>query len=112
MSSILLNVTRRKSFVGCAMPFRIIVDGVEMEKIMNGQTKTVTIPNNASMLKVSLVGNSMAIHEIKEIIKLSPEQCRAGRINCEIKVKANWLGILTGGLIFPVGDLRLSVSYE
>lgn len=42
-----VTVTRKKSFVGCAMPIVIYVNGKEVCRLKNGETQTVTVGSNS-----------------------------------------------------------------
>ena len=59
MKIIKLNISRDKAFVGAAMPYRIIINGKEMNKIKIGGSLSFELPCVQSTLKVSMVGNSM-----------------------------------------------------
>lgn len=111
METIQLNITREKSFVGVAMPYRIIINGEEVGKVRSGGTLSVEIPNVNSTLEVSVVGNAMTFHPVKAYENLVPQYCKKGIINCVIKTKANVLGVLTSGIFQAVGRLELYVNY-
>lgn len=111
MSTITLNLYRSKAFVGGAMPYRIIINGTEVGKMMIGKSLSCEIPNAQSSLKVSMVGNSLTFHKIEKEIVLFPQYCKTGVINCKIKTKLNWLGYLTLGLLQAIGRTELEIEY-
>lgn len=111
MEMIKLNISRDKSFVGAAMPYRIIINGKEMNKIKNGESLSFELPSIQSTLKVSMTGNSMTFHKIEKEVVLFPQYCKTGVINCRIKTKFNWLGCLTFGLFQAVGRMDLDIEY-
>ena len=111
METIKLNISRDKAFVGAAMPYRIIFNGKEMNKIKIGGSLSFELPCIQSTLIVSMVGNSMTFHNIEKEVVLFPQYCKTGVINCKIKTKFNWLGCLTLGLLQAVGKTDLDIEY-
>ncbi len=111
MKIIKLNISRDKAFVGAAMPYRIIINGKEMNKIKIGGSLSFELPCIQSTLKVSMVGNSMTFHKIEKEVLLFPQYCKNGVINCKIKTKFNWLGYLTLGLLQAIGRTVLDIEY-
>lgn len=111
MNTIKLNIIRDKAFVGAAMPYRVIINGVEKGKIKIGGSTSYEIPNNQSTLKISMVGNSLTFHNIEKEVVLFPQYCKTGVITCKIKTKFNWLGYLTLGLLQAVGRTELNIEY-
>ena len=111
METIILNISRDKAFVGAAMPYRIVINGMEKGKIKIGNNMSLELPCNQSTLKVSMVGNSLSFHNIEKEVVLFPQYCKTGVINCRIKTKFNWLGYLTLGLLQAVGRTELEMEY-
>lgn len=111
MKIIKLNISRDKAFVGAAMPYRIIINGKEMNKMKIGGSLSLELPCIQSTLKVSMVGNSMTFHNIEKEVLLFPQYCKNGVINCKIKTKFNWLGYLTLGLLQAIGRTVLDIEY-
>ena len=106
-----LNISRDKAFAGAAMPYRIIINGKELNTIKNGGSLSFELPSIQSTLKVSMIGNSMTFHNIEKEVVLFPQYCKTGVINCKIKTKFNWLGSLTFGLFQAVGRMDLDIEY-
>ena len=96
MNNIKLIISRDKSFVGAAMPYRVIVNGRELCKMKIGDTMSFELPNIQMAIRVSMVGNSMTIHSIEKEMVLFPQYCKTGVVNCKIKTKIIYL-ILTIG---------------
>lgn len=111
METIKLNITRDKAFVGVAMPYCVTVNGIEVGKMMIGNSMSYELPNTQSILKVSMVGNSSTFHKIDKEVVLFPQYCKIGIINCRIKTKVNWLGTLSLGLLQAVGRVELDIEY-
>ena len=111
MNNIKLIISRDKSFVGAAMPYRIIINGKELCKIKIGDTKSFELPNSQMTMKVSMVGNSMTFHSIEKEVVLFPQYCKTGVVNCKIKTKTNWFGFFTLGLLQAIGRTVLDVEY-
>ena len=112
MDQFTLNITRQKNFVGAAMPYRICVNGKEVATIKIGGNVSIQIPNQRTILKVSMVGNGMAFHRIEKEVVIFPEYSKSNVINCEIVTKANWFGVFTWGLIRAVGSAVINVNYN
>lgn len=111
METVVLNIRRDKSFTGYAMPYRIFIDGREMTKVSSGEKISLMIPKHKCILKISMVGNSMAFHEIKKEVALFPEYCKSGIINCYISTKLKLGGIATFGLLSSVGKVETDIEY-
>lgn len=111
MNTIKLNISRDKAFVGAAMPYRIIINGTEVGKIKTGGNMSYELPNTQSTLKISMVGNSLTLHNIEKEVVLFPQYCKTGVINCAIKTKFDWLGYLTLGLLQAIGKMEIEVDY-
>lgn len=111
MDIIKLNISRDKSFEAAAMPYRILIDGVEMAKLKNGKTISLNLSNSQMTLKIVMVGSSFSFHKIEKEVVLFTKYCRSGVVNCKIKTKYNWLGGLTFGLLQAVVRLELDVEY-
>ncbi len=108
---ITLNIERKKSFVGAAMPYRIYVNGVEVGTLMNGHSLSVEIPNVQSTIKVSMVGNAMTFHKLEKEVAIFPEYQKSKCMTCTISTKLNWVGLLTMGVYQPVGNVKMSLGY-
>ena len=50
METIKLNVSRDKAFVGAVMPYRSIINGLEVGKLAYGKSVSYDIPANQSVL--------------------------------------------------------------
>ena len=111
METVKLNVTRKKSFVGGAMPYRILLNGKELAKIMIGKTVSFDIPKEPATLEIAMYGNALTFHKIKKSVQIAPENCRTGVINCTITTKAKTLGVLSCGLLSAVGKLEIDLEY-
>ncbi len=111
METINLQITRKKSFVGCAMSYKILIDGVEKCRLRNGETTTLTIPKQQCVLGMSMVGNSLNFHKISREIVLFPSNSKTGTSKCEIVTSPKWTGIFTCGLFAPVGTVDLRITY-
>lgn len=112
MQNITLNINRKSSFVGAAMPYRIFLNGTEIAKIGNGKSVSIEIPAEQAALKVSMVGNAITLHRIEKEVVLFPQSCPTNIIDCQIETKANWLGVLTYGLLSAVGRVELKMDYR
>ena len=111
MQNITLNITRKKSFVGAAMSYRVLLNGNEIAKVANGKSVSVQIPGAQATLMVSMVGNALTFHKIEKEVVLFP-QPDTTQINCLIETKGNAFGILTSGLFAAVGKVELTVDYQ
>ena len=75
METVVLNIRRDKSLTGYAAPYRIFIDGREMTEVSSGEKVSLIIPKQKCILKISMVGNSIAFHEVKKEVALFPEHC-------------------------------------
>lgn len=112
MNTIKLFITRDKSFVASAMPYRIYINNREVATIRIGKSITLDLPATPATLKVAMVGNAMTFHRIEKEVALFPQNCDSGVIECLITTKPNWLGILSLGLFQSVGRTELLISYK
>ena len=112
MKNFKLHICRDRAFVGAAMPYRIIINGVETSKLGIGKSLVIEIPNTQSTLKVSMVGNSFIFHKIEKTVVLYPQYCNNDTVNCKIRTKLNWFGFLTLGLLQAVGRVELKIYYH
>ena len=112
MDKIRLNIQREKSFVGAVMTYKVSVNGSEVGKIAVGGSFSTEILNEQTALTISMADYSMTIHKIEKEVVLFPQYCKSGVINCTVKTKANWLGILTYGLFQAVGKMELNIEYQ
>lgn len=96
---------------GCAMPYRIIVNGKEEAKLTIGKSLSLEIPKEQTTLKVSMVGNALTFHKIEKEIVIFPQYCKTNIVNCSITTKINWLGYLTLGLFQAMGRTEINVEY-
>ena len=55
-----ITVTRKKSFVGCAVPIICYVNGIEVCRLKNGASETFTAPAEPFELGVSLTNGLSA----------------------------------------------------
>lgn len=107
-----LHMKRKASYAAAAMPMRIYVNNCEVGKLKIGGTMDITIPaDRPSMIKVSMVGNSMNVHKIEHQEMVYPQNAPSGHIQLEFKVKMNWAGVFTYGLAKPIGDVVYDVKY-
>lgn len=111
MGNLKLHIYRDKALVGAAMPYRIIINGVETGKLHIGKDMILELPNTPSTLKVSMAGNSFTFHKIEKAVVLHSQYCKNGIINCRINTKLNWLGFFTLGLLQAVGRVELQIDY-
>lgn len=111
METVKLNISRDRSLVGIAMPFRVSVDGNEIDLFKSGEYKTLIIPYKRVVLHVSMLGNKVAFHKIYKEVVLFPQYCNSGIINCLISTKFNPLGLLTMGIFSSVGKIVIDVEY-
>lgn len=111
MENIKLNVKREKAWVGAAVPYRVLIDGREVAKLSLGGSKTIEIPNRPIVLKVSMVGNSMAIHNIEKQVIIYPQYCKTGMVNCIIHTKIQWGGAMTLGIAQAMAKMDIEVNY-
>lgn len=112
MEKIKLNISRDKSLCGAAMPYRVVINGEEKGKLKIGESKSFEMFNCQTSLEVSMVGNAFTFHKVEKRIVLFPSYCKIGTINCVIKSKINWLGLMTCGLLQAVGKLELVIDYR
>lgn len=112
METIKLNIKRDNSMTGCAMPYRIIINGTEKAKLTIGKSLSLEIPKEQTTLKVSMVGNAITFHKIGKEIVIFPQYCKTNIINCSISTKINWLGTLTMGLLQAHGRTEINVDYR
>lgn len=111
MDSITLIVKRRTSFVGMAMPVRVLVNGMMVGQVKVGGTLQVTIPARNCTLELDMVGNSMSIHPIKGQFPLIVSNCRKGVVTVDFGVKPNPFGVLTSGIWQKLGDMKADIQY-
>jgi len=111
MQNTTLNIYRKKSFVGAAMPYRVFLNGKEIAKVKNGEKLSVVIPAEQAALKVSMVGNAITFHRIEKEVVVFPKYSVSHIINCEIETKANWLGIISYGLFAATGHILVDLKY-
>lgn len=111
METIKLNIKRDNSITGCAMPYRIFINGTEKAKLTFGKSLSLEIPNELTTLKVSMVGNLITFHKMEKEVVIFPRYCKTDIINCSISTKINWLGTLTMGLLQAHGRTEVNVEY-
>lgn len=111
MSEIVLNINRKKALVGAALPYRIIINGEEVDKLMIGKSTSVKVPKQNTTLKISMVGNAINFHNIEKETVLFPECCKTGVINCTIITKINWIGYMTLGILRAMADVKIDIQY-
>ena len=111
METVVLNIRRDKSLTGYAAPYRIFIDGREMTKVSSGEKVSLIIPKQKCILKISMVGNSIAFHEVKKEVALFPEHCKSGIINCYISTKMKLGGVVTFGLLRSIGEVATDIEY-
>lgn len=107
-----IHITRDKSFVGAAMPYRIKIDGREAAKITVGGHIDMDIPTYPFRLDFEMVGNSMNFHPIRATLNIDPRHATSGHLKCHLITKPNWGGIITSGLFMPVGKLNVDFKYQ
>ena len=109
---ITLNISRDKAYVGAAVPYKILIKGQEVTRLFVGKSFTMEIPDEPTVLKITMVGNALAIHKIEKEVTLFPEYCKTNVIDCHIRTKAKWLGILTSGFLQAPGEVEVDVEYK
>lgn len=109
--TIQLRVKRNKSFVGCAMGIKVYFNNAEIYTLSNGDTAMLSIPATPGYLEFKMVGSSMTPHPIRDKVFIDPTACRQNAIDCQLNISPNWPGIITGGLFFKVGDLKINLVY-
>lgn len=112
MDQITLNVKRERSFVGGAMTYLVKVDDREVGKLRIGQDLSLTIPKHPVTLKVWMIGNGFTFHKLEKSVVLHPEKCQRGIITCTIETKSDTLGVISMGLLKPVGNINIEVDYR
>lgn len=105
-----LKITRDKSVVGAAMPYRVYIDGEQKCMLLLGQTVVLDVPEKQIFLKVSMAG--MMIHKIEAEAIIYPEKCKDGIVNCTVKTKADLKGILSFALGKAPGKPEITVEYH
>lgn len=107
-----LLIKRRKAYVASLVKYRIIINGKELCQLKDGGLFQTKVSANPTSLRVSVWGNSLAVHKMEKEILLWPQYCERGQINCVIKTKTNWIGLITIGLLAPQGNIDIGVDYK
>lgn len=111
METVTLIVSRRPSFVGMAMPVRVLINGMLIGQVKVGGRLQVNIPVQNCMLELDMVGNNMSHRPIRGSFSLTPAYCIKGVITVDFGVKSNALGILTSGIWQKLGEMQADIKY-
>lgn len=107
-----LYITRDKSILGAAIPYRIFIDNVEECKLAFGQTASFDIQFRQTTLKVEMVGSSFITKKVEKKVTLHPDRCKSGVIACMISTKINRLGLFSLGLFLPSCIPEIKIEYR
>lgn len=102
-----MHVVRKSGYVGMAVPYRIMFEGREIGAVYNGKEVTLQIPARPGTLSFEMLGNSFTLHPIKASLFVNPSQCKEGRIECVLHTRAKLAGMLSSGILGPIGVLEL-----
>lgn len=111
MDSVTIIITRRASYVGMAMPVKVLINGMLVGQIKVGRSLQVIIPPKDCTLELDMVGNSMNMHPIKASYPLVVSNCTKGVVSIDFGIKSNVLGILTSGIWKKIGDIEADIKY-
>lgn len=103
-----ITVIREKAWVAAAMPYKISINGNQVQSLKIGQQFTIETPSEPFTLSVDMVGNSLNISKMKAEVKINPAD-HPSNITCLITTKLNWIGLITYSLAAPVGDIHINV---
>ena len=105
--SITLWIKRKSDYVGCAVPYRIIINDKGIAKLNNGADCCIKLPRKSFNLKIDLEGN--AIHKVKTEININPNDFKGNNIKCVVSTHGKTLGLLSLGLFAPICELKCDV---
>ena len=107
-----LYITRSKSILGAAIPYRVFIDNVEKCKLAFGQTTSFDIQPRQTVLKVEMVGSSFITKKVEKKVTLHPDRCKSDIMTCTISTKINWLGFFSLGLLQPSCMPEIKIEYR
>ena len=107
-----LYITRDKSILGSAIPYRVFIDDVEKCKLAFGQTTSFDIQPRQTVLKVEMVGSSFITKKVEKKVTLHPDRCKSDIMTCTISTKINWLGFFSLGLLQPSCMPEIKIEYR
>ena len=96
-----LYITRNKSILGAAIPYRVFIDDVEKCKLAFGQTTSF-----------EMVGSSFITKKVEKKVTLHPDRCKSDIMTCTISTKINWLGFFSLGLLQPSCMPEIKIEYR
>lgn len=106
-----LKLTRDTSFCGIAMPYRILMDGVEVGRISVGKSLDLPMPARTFRLDIEMVGKSLTFHPVKTFVMIDPLKAESGIVKAHITTSPRWIHALTNGIWGPVGKAQVKVLY-
>lgn len=111
MESVTIVISRRASFVGMAMPIKVLVNSMQVGQIKVGGQLQVIIPPKDCVLEFDMVGNNMNMRPIRGTFPLTVSKCKKGVITVDLSIKSNTLGILTSGMWQKLGEMKADIKY-
>lgn len=111
MENIILTISRKNSLWGAAVPIYIRIRNDKYE-LFNGKSISVEIPNQQTIIQMSLWGNAINIHKTQKETVIFPNCCKEGKIICRVSLKPNYLGVMTGGLLRSTGSILCDIEYK
>lgn len=106
-----LIISRRTSFVGMAMPVKILINGMAVGQIKVGGKLELSIPPQDCTLELDMVGNNMNLRPIRAQYTLTPSRSAKGVVTVDFGIKANTIGVITSGIWQKLGDFNADIKY-
>lgn len=110
MEQITLQITRIGSAMFRLIPYEVWFDGKKLGTTM--KISTFTIEKKRSVLKLRELGSKFAFHSIQNEVVIFPEYMKNNaNVECVVKTKTVWLGVLSCGLFAPIRRLSMEIKY-
>lgn len=109
METTTLSIKRVGSFMSRNVPYVIWFKDKKLGKIFKDEDGNFTIEKTTGVLKVRELGSNLAFHKIEKEVAVLPEHINSSnRIECRVKARQNWLGILTLGIFGPIRKITIT----
>lgn len=106
-----IRIRRKGALCNMAVPYIISFNGEEQGRIRNNQSITLETPTQRFAIRIAPIGDSFQLHKIATERVIFPQYCNGDIIECEVISNLRPLGLVTFGLLQPIVDIRLVISY-
>lgn len=106
-----IRIRRKGALCNMAVPYKICFNGEEQGMVRNKQSIILSAPDQRFAIQITPVGDFFQFHKMATERVIFPRYCHGDAIDCEVISSLRPLGLVTFGILQPIVEIRLKISY-